>query len=69
MGALLIKIMQGNKIYILYMCKEESGVILSESALINLGLLPETFPNQEATSQSTAPSTECHCPKRTATPP
>ena len=72
LGALLVQITLGNRIsrVMMYICKEESGVILSESCVKDLGLLPENFPDQTSMSQSNAtPTTECHCPRWTVTPP
>ena len=72
LGALLVRVMLGDRVshVMMYVCQEESGVILSKSCCRDLDLLPDNFPRQQHTSQvNTATKTECHCPRREVTPP
>ena len=81
MGALLLKLeMEGRETrVVMYICRNASGIFLSQTALKQLGVLPLDFPAADSFPASTshcdataAPThgthAKCGCPSRTDTP-
>ena len=70
MGALLIRITAGGRVtkQIMYICRNTSGVFLSQTALKQLGIIPNNFPEADsfptATSQSYTTCTQQHLQKQ-----
>ena len=71
LGALLVKITSRDKFSraMMYVCEEDSGVLLSRSVLSDLGLIDSSFPSRGASMNSAASKSTCNCPERAATPP
>ena len=71
LGALLVKITSRDKFSraMMYVCEEDSGVLLSRSVLSDLGLINSSFPSLGASTNSAASKSTCNCPERAATPP
>ena len=71
LGALLVKISSGNAMSraMMYVTKEESGVLISRSVLCDLGLISSSFPSGDGSTSSSYSKSTCNCPRRTATPP
>ena len=73
-GVLLLHIQLGNREsrQVVYVSENSSGFYLSESALIDLGLLPSTFPSQQSSINSnmsdSSVKADCGCYRRTQVP-
>ena len=69
LGAVLVKL-EANGLTaraMVYISKEETGLLLSQTVLKMLGFIKEDFPAKESMTSSSAKG--CHCPKRAVTPP
>lgn len=72
MGALLLNIKSGSRTakVIMYVCRNVSGIFLSQTALKQLAILPSDFPtvSSQCDASITQHHTKCGCPARTETP-
>ena len=79
LGAVLIQLQSGSRFtkQMLYICDNVQGAYLSESAQIDIGIIPKNYPNTMSHVASNVPDNAintdtiapCGCPRRQAPPP